>query len=340
MRKKFGLGVILLLVLVLAACGEKSKEDVADKLAGNLEKMNGYKVEASMSLQTGEESQTYDIEVSHKKKDFYRVLLKNEQDEKGSQIILKNEDGVFVLTPALNKSFKFQSEWPNNSSQPYLYQSLVKDIIEDKEADFKATENYYVFETKTNYQNNNNLPYQQIYFDKKAYTPVMVKVLDKDKNPLVEVQFSSFELDPEFASDTFEIEKNMTSGTLGIPVMAEEETNSELEVFYPLERAGAELIEKKEVDTENGKRVILTFAGEKNFTLVQEKADAFPASALVPEQVNGEMVNLGFTMGALTEAALEWHHNGNSYYLASEDLTKAELIEVASSVSVTGEEVK
>ncbi|QTM98124.1 outer membrane lipoprotein carrier protein LolA [Sediminibacillus dalangtanensis] len=339
MRKKLGLGVmLLLLILVLAACGEKSKEDVADKLSGNLEKMNGYKAEATMSLQTGEESQAFDIEISHKKKDFYRVLLKNEKDEKGSQIILKNEDGVFVLTPALNKSFKFKSEWPNNSSQPYLYQSLVKDVLEDSEASFKTTENYYVFETKTNYQNNNNLPYQEIYFDKKAYTPVMVKVLDKDKNPVVEVQFSSFELDPEFAGDAFEIEKNMTSGTLGIPVSAEENDNGELEVFYPLERAGAELVEKKEVETENGERVILSFAGEKNFTLVQERADAYPASAMVPEQVNGEIVNLGFTMGALSEASLQWQANGNTYYLASEDLTKQEMIEVAS--SVTGQEIK
>src|SRR5690625_5969794 len=54
------------------------------------------------------------------KKDLYRVALTNPEDEKGSQVILKNEDGVFVLTPALDKSFKFQTDWPENSSQPYL----------------------------------------------------------------------------------------------------------------------------------------------------------------------------------------------------------------------------
>ena len=49
-----------------------------------------------------------------------------------SQIILRNEEGVFVLTPALNKSFRFQSDWPQNSSQAYLYESLVRDILQDK----------------------------------------------------------------------------------------------------------------------------------------------------------------------------------------------------------------
>ena len=37
-----------------------------------------------------------------------------------SQIILRNEEGVFVLTPALNKSFRFQSDWPQNSSRLFI----------------------------------------------------------------------------------------------------------------------------------------------------------------------------------------------------------------------------
>lgn len=339
MRKYFGLGIIALMVLVLAACGEKTKEDVVKKLEETVEEMSGYQAEASMSLQTGEENQTYNIEVAHKKKDFYRVLLKNEKDEKGSQIILKNQDGVFVLTPALNKSFKFQSEWPNNSSQPYLYQSLIEDVLNDSESTFKSTENHFVFETTTNYQNNNNLPYQEIYFDKKSYTPVMVKVLDKDKNPLVEVEFKNFKIDPEFAKDTFEIEKNMTSSLLGVPVMAEDgEQTNEFSVMYPTENLGAELVSEKETETENGKRVMLSYEGSKNFTLIQEKVNSYPTSAANPEAVSGEPVSLGFTMGAQTASSLEWSYGGVDYYLASEELTQEEMREVAS--SVVGQSVK
>lgn len=61
---------------------------------------------------------------------------------------------VFVLTPSLNKSFRFQSDWPNNSSQVYLFESLVKDVQNDSDAVFTAKEKKYVFETKTNYQHN------------------------------------------------------------------------------------------------------------------------------------------------------------------------------------------
>ncbi|WP_112179724.1 MULTISPECIES: outer membrane lipoprotein carrier protein LolA [Paraliobacillus] len=334
MKKSISVGIILVSMLLLVACGEKSKEDVMTKLEESLEEMSGYQTQASMRLQTGEKEQSYEIEIAHKKKAYYRVLLKNDQDEEGSQIILKNDDGVFVLTPALNKSFKFQSDWPSNSSQPYLYQSLVTDILNDGDAVFKTTENYYVFETKTNYQNNSTLPYQEIYFDKKTYTPVMVKVLDQDRKALVEVEFTNFELDPEFPDDMFEMENNMTSSLFGIPVSADvENMDQDLTVLYPTELLGSELTETTEVDTENGKRVMLSYQGDKDFTLVQEKPEVYQTSVMQPEMVNGDPVSLGFTIAAQTASALEWSYQGVDYYLASEALTKEEMTEVATSIT-------
>ena len=326
-------------LLLLVACGEKSKEDVITKIEETLEEMNGYQTQANMRLETGENEQSYVIDIAHKKKAYYRVLLKNDQDEEGSQIILKNDDGVFVLTPALNKSFKFQSDWPTNSSQPYLYQSLVTDILNDGDATFETTEKYYVFETKTNYQNNTTLPSQEIYFDKKQFTPVMVKVLDQDGKTLVEVKFTNFELNPTFEENMFEIENNMTSSLFGIPVMADGNiAEQELTVLYPSELFGSELVETTEVDTENGKRVMLSYQGDKDFTLVQETPEVYQTTAMQPKMVNGEPVSLGFTVAAQTDAALEWSYRGSEYYLASDDLTKEEMIEVAT--SITAQETK
>ena len=112
MKKKiFMLALGLIVVLVLSACGEKSQDDVVKTLNGKLENLEGYKAKAKMTLQMGADPQTYDVEIWHKKPDFYRVDLKNAQRDQ-NQMILRNEEGVFVLTPALNKSFKFQSDWP------------------------------------------------------------------------------------------------------------------------------------------------------------------------------------------------------------------------------------
>ncbi|WP_156290221.1 LolA family protein [Oceanobacillus salinisoli] len=326
--------VLGLIVLVLAACGEKTQEDVVGELQKKLEEMTGYKAKAEMSMNTGEEEQKFNIDIWHQKEELYRVALSSESDEKGSQIILKNEDGVFVLTPSLEKSFKFQTEWPDNGSQPYLYQSLVEDVIADPEATFETTETDYIFRTKTNYQSNNNLPYQEIHFDKEDYTPVLVRVLDKDDNALVEVNFTSFELNPTFNEDDFSMDKNMASSDTSAPASAgaEEETaDNVLEVVMPEFTAGAEVMEQREVDLENGKRVILTFEGDKNFTFIQERSDAV-TTLNAPQEVEGDIVNLGYTLAALSENKIEWNYNGVDYTLASDELTREELIQVAQSV--------
>lgn len=325
------------LLFILAACGEKSQEDVIEKLEESIESMDGYKVHAEMKMSTGQEEQTYGIDVWHKKDHYYRVSLANENDEKGGQVILKNDDGVYVLTPALNKKFKFQTDWPENSSQPYLYQSLVNDVVTDGEAAFEATESHYVFQTKTNYQSNNNLPYQEIAFHKKTFTPEHVKVMDKDKNVVVEVTFTEFEMDPEFQQADFELDESMTGEENDQETSAQPEEAMTLEVLFPLETLGAELIEQKEVDLEDGKRVILTFEGDKNFKLIQEKKDVAPTMT-EPEERVGDIVNIGDVFGALTENGIEWSKDGVDYYLASEELTKEELMDVAASVQ--GREVK
>ncbi|MDP4108366.1 MAG: outer membrane lipoprotein carrier protein LolA, partial [Bacillota bacterium] len=126
MRKKLMLIFTgLMVIFVLAACGTKSQGDVVKELNKRLDNLSGYKVNAKMTLKMGQDSQVYNVEIWHKDPTYYRVNLKNAAKDQ-SQMILRNDEGVFVLTPALNKSFRFQSDWPQNSSQAYLYESLIK----------------------------------------------------------------------------------------------------------------------------------------------------------------------------------------------------------------------
>lgn len=326
------LAVSIVSVLILAGCGTKSQEDVTGALKEKVSEMTGYKANAKMTLQTGAEPQVYEVEIWHKKPTFYRVNLKN-SDKDQNQMIIRNDEGVFVLTPALNKSFRFQSDWPKNSSQAYLYESLVNDIINDPEATFTATEDGYVFETKTNYQNNKLLPMQEITLGK-DYTPVSVKVLDPDRRVLVLVEFSDVEFNSKFDDDSFNVEKNMTSMRLDeeLPTMgAVNEESKSFSVFYPEDTpAGTELKDEQEIATETGKRVIMTYEGDKSFTLVQETAYVAPVSTV--SFMSGEPVDLGFTVGALTENTITWTLNGVDYMLASNDLSKDEMLMVARSV--------
>ncbi|WP_318153081.1 LolA family protein [Metabacillus arenae] len=331
MRKSFVLLLVGLLVVLLAACGEKSQADVVKALNKKVEELTGNKTKAKMTLQTGSEPQVYDVEIWHKEPAYYRVNLKNTEKDQ-SQMILRNDEGVFVLTPALNKSFRFQSEWPQNSSQAYLYESLVKDIKEDPEAKFKATEDQYVFETKTNYQNNQMLPIQEIAFNKKDLSPKYVKVMDADRNPLVVVEFSEFEFNPSFDKDAFDTQKNMSYAQLEVPANASAE-NEPFAVKYPTNLPdGVKKVEEKEVSTDGGERVVILYGGEKNFTLIQEKVKIAAPASTSTYVSGGEPANLGFTVGVLTEQSLTWSQDGVEYMIASEELSQEEMIMVAQSV--------
>lgn len=328
----------LAITVTLAACGTKSQEDVTKDLSSKLESLKSYKAEAKMTLQTGSEPQSYDIEIWHKNPEFYRVALKNTEKDQ-SQMILKNKEGVFVLTPALNKSFRFQSDWPNNSSQAYLYESLIEDIQNDKEAKFKATEDHYVYETKTSYQNNQMLPLQEITLNKSDLSPVSVKVMDAERTPVVTVDFSNVKFNEELDNKDFDTKKNMTGAQLEFPVMAEVAEEEDFTVFYPESLPEVELVSEKEVETEEGKRVILTYEGEdKSFTMIQEKAVIVQTSGGEEAMMNGDPVDLGFTVGAVSDNMVSWTQNGVDYMIASTNLSKEEMIQIAQSVQ--GEVVK
>jgi outer membrane lipoprotein-sorting protein len=319
----------LLVVFLLAACGSKSKDDVVKELNGKLNDLSGYKVDAKMTLKMGTDSQVYNVEIWHKDPTFYRVNLKNAEKDQ-SQMILRNNEGVFVLTPALKKSFKFQSNWPQNSSQAYLYESLIKDIVEDKEAKFSSTKEHYVFETKTRYQNNSMLPIQEIKLNKEDLSPAVVKVMDPDRNALVTVEFSKVKFNASFDDSDFDMKKNMTRADLNLPVMADSKDTA-FTVKYPTADLGATLVDEKEVKLENGKRVVLTYEGEKSFTLVQEKVTVKEASAS-PTYVDGDLVDLGITIGAVSDGSITWTMDGVDYMIASNDLTEKELVEIARTV--------
>ncbi|MCD7036707.1 outer membrane lipoprotein carrier protein LolA [Metabacillus sp. GX 13764] len=331
LKKSFALIVtVLMAVLVMAACGNKSQSDVVKGLDKKVESLNGYKAEAKMTLQTGSEPQVYNVEIWHKQPSYYRVSLKS-ADKEQSQMILRNDEGVYVLTPALNKSFRFQSDWPKNSSQAYLFESLVKDVMDDKKPVFKSTDSHYVFETKTNYQNNKMLPFQEISFNKNDLSPSVVKVMDQDRNPLVTVEFTKFQFNSSFDKDSFDMHKNMSFALLDVPANAS--ANAEpFAVKYPLSLPDkVSLKTQKEIKTENGKRVIMTFGGKKAFTMIQEPAAVSPPSdAATP--VSGTPADLGFTVGSLTKKSISWTNNRVQYMIASENLTPDELISVARSV--------
>ena len=76
-------------------------------------KKNSYELTGEMVIVSNEDEFTYNIKVGVDNKTNYKVSLVNTINNH-EQVILKNSEGVYVVTPNLNKSFKFMSEWPSN----------------------------------------------------------------------------------------------------------------------------------------------------------------------------------------------------------------------------------
>ena len=84
------------------------------------------------------------------------------------------------------------------------------------------------------------------------------------------------------------------------------------------------------IETDSGNRIILTFSGEKNFVLIEETTKVNGDMEIIP--VYGEPVLLSETIGALSANSLSWDSNNISYYLASTELTLAEMKSIADSL--------
>ena len=204
MKKKF-LSIALIMTLLLTGCGTLNEDKIKENFIKDSDNLKSYYIEGEMSLTNNDDTYKYDVEVSYKKDENYKVVLTNKANDY-KQIILKNSDGVYVISPSINKSFKFQSTWPNNNSQVYLLGSLVNDLKNDKEATFEQQDNNFVFTTKVNYPNNPTYKKQQIILDKNS-TLKQVKVLDDKNVPYIEFTISNIDKKPTFDDEYFKLEK-------------------------------------------------------------------------------------------------------------------------------------
>ncbi len=327
--KKYVLSILLLCTVLLVGCGKTTKESVIKDLAKNVDNTKGYYLEGEMEIINNEDVYKYNVEVSYKKEDQFRVSLTNKSNNH-EQIILKNSDGVYVVTPALNKSFKFQSEWPYNNSQIYLLQSLVNDLQNDKNSTFKEENGGYTLESTVNYPNNNNLKTQIIYLDKdKNFKEV--QVLDDNKNPQIKMKFSKIDMKATFDNKHFALNSNLeTANTEETYVPVSKFDSAIYPMYMPNE---THLTSEDTVSKTDGERLILTFEGESPFMLVEETASIPDEHEITP--VVGDPVLLTDTVAAITDTSITWVSNGVEYYISSDVMNQDELINVARSLSVS-----
>lgn len=377
------------ILLMTTGCGKKDSADVVKEFTNTVNNSKSYVLKGTMEIYSDEDTFTYSVEANYLKDNFYKVLLVN-QTNNHEQVILRNNDGVYVITPSLNKSFKFQSEWPDNSSQSYLLKAIITDMNNDAEVSMEQVDSKYVVKSKVNYPNNSDLIYQKVTLDKDMNLN-KVEVYNASDALKVKVTVGSVDLKAGLSEDDFKLEDfvketdngssnnneannngNSNNNTGNNSASSNESkcdeddetckkeetcdpakdknckneaeskcegsnckstTTGKLEdIIYPLYiPSNTYLSGKDKVDTDNGERVILTFGGDKSFVLVEEAAMASNEFEIIP--VYGDPLMLNDTVAALSENSLYWTSNNVSYYLAGNDLTRDEILNIAKNMN-------
>ncbi len=350
------IGLVLVSMLLLTGCGKNSTEDVINNFTSKVNDTKSYNLKGNLEIYAEEETFTYSIEVDFLKDNFYKAKMVN-QTNNHEQIILRNSDAVYVITPSLNKSFKFQSEWPNNSSQAYLLSAIVNDMKNDTNSVVEEVDGNFVVKTTVNYPNNPELKYQKVTIDKDNNLKKN-EVYDEKDQLKMKVTFTTIDYNASLKEDDFNLdeyiqEDNTNEETKKDNTQTEEncddetckeengacegddcnteETGALENILYPLYvPTNTYLSSSDKVQTDTGDRIILTFGGDKSFVLVEEKASVADEFEIIP--VYGDPLIVNDTIGALGTNSLSWTKDNISYYLAGNDLSISELLTIGKSI--------
>ena len=312
------IGVILVIAIMIGSVWMSKTPSFAKKWNQQMEQLETYVLKGKMELRKGQAYQNYDLEVYYQKKgEQYKVVL-NDLTIKQSQSIIRNQDGVFVMTPQLNQIFKFQGSWPNNTKKPYLIQTM-NDFIKEHEVTKEKDE--YVLECEVNYPTHPQYKYQKMIFDQEARIKELI-ITNENQEHEVKISFHQCSFNPKLDQKTFAIPDSFDVKT---SAMEQEQLP-----LYPMEVFGAKLDDISYVDTVDGQKIMMNYVGEKSFTLVQSVQQ--PTKTTQTVFMPGTLYEQYDLFGVEELFQFSAYYQGIEFKIYSEELTTQEMIEVINSV--------
>lgn len=297
-----------------------------DRLQQTLGSLNSYLLEGVMEVAEGEDTKSYDVSVKYLKQDdqdYFRVAMKDSGMNQEQEII-RNAEGVFVVTPTLNQIFKFQGNWPSNSLKPYLLQSM-REIAADESAQIEQTEEGYQISAGVTYPNNRNFTQQEMVFsdDLKIKS---VQIFDDDHVLQMKMLFSKVDYEPGLTAEDFQVPQQLEKETAAEPI-----TDEDLPLM-PMETFGAVLSNSSVVENDGKVQYVLEYTGEKNFTIVEEVAKSEETTQTII--MSGSLVDGLNMVGRYDGNHMTSVINSVRYTIYSDDLSEEEMSAVLQSMQV------
>lgn len=309
-----------LVIAIVAGCGAPSKDAMVGKLKSESQTLSqeNYTSTAMMTVQTDNNSQTYYVQTSYEGPDKYRIEL-GDSNKNINQIIVKNPNGMFIVSPSLQKVFRFNGDWAQNQGHIYLYDQILQQIVS---SNFKLSQtgDTYSFEMPVT-PANDVVTKEQVELDKNLQ-PKKVVLYDSDNQAVVLIDFKTFKKGVKFQDADFDPQKLAQSGTAKTTTVDEE-----FGYILPADTLNDKLAE---AEPEAQDDYLLRYTGPYDFTLSEWRpnpgTDGIPSASLV------DLYGVpALEMNAGSAKQLMWLDNGVEFALTSAHLTDAQLQQIAMS---------
>ncbi len=324
--KKIIIGATALCIIIVSCFFIFRENPKEENVRNFMDGVDSYHIEGNMEIMNGEQLRSYAIEVDYALQDeesFFKVSI-TDKELNQTQNILRNKEGVFVITPTLNQIFKFEGDWPLNSLKPYLLQS-IHEITNSDKATISSNKDEVFVSSEVNYPNNKNYRTQEMYFDQDGKIK-QLQILDDSDTTQLSIVFTIVEFNTKLDESTFEVPTSLKSEVRASTV-------SEMDLpLYPMQIFDSTLDTTSTLDNNGVMQHVLTYTGDRNFTLIQ--------SVVSIEEETQTVIMSGDFIDNLTNFGF---YNGNNltmvkdqieYTIYSDELSVDEMVEVLNSIQV------
>lgn len=317
MKKLFSL--VFMLLCLVSCKDKKTSEDIVNSICETVLNCDSYKSVATLK-NNSDNGNVFNIETLYMKGGYYKVTYNNSTNST-KQIILKNNDGVFALTPSISKQFKFESLWPDNGSHIYMPTSIINDYKKDENREVLEENGNLILSSAISHKTHDNYKYQHIVVNPKKNAICEVNYYDDNKNIVCTVNYDSITFNLNLSVADFNPSNviNVEIDSTGEGSVAKIDGN--IEVGYIIE--GSKLISNNDS--------IFVYQGQLNYTIAV--SDIISDDYLGVSRIYNDFLLSNKGLIFKNENSMTLLYQNKEIRVLSSDISDAEIINIFNSIS-------
>lgn len=254
--KKILFMFLLVCSYVLCSC-QKSSDGSSNNVIDYIENLESYTYNSKVTITKNNREMNIDLDVVYKKP-YYNICFSSKKLD--NQFIVKNSEGVFVLTPKADKQFEFESDWPLNSSHAYILEAVINDIKNDSTSTYTEENGIVTIKASASSKTNPSVKTLEFVYDFNNKIPLNTYFYDSNNNKIMKVTFENYKENPSISNDKFNVnlimEENQNEST------GSEELSLSISCGYIIDGVS---LTSQEI---NDNYQILCYSGDASYTIV------------------------------------------------------------------------